>query len=175
MSEVDRYFDKQIKSITVSGEQALSRAAYQLKDEIERQIRRNFNNPSQAFIKGLKTEAFETASYVRLSPLLSSHAQSQNITAAKNLWILLPDGAKLGFRRFSKSFNWSTIKRKYGRRLSFVPVNTGTVVLFRGRNGVFPIYKIQKSVKTVQRLKFFESADRIARENNLKVSYDGRQ
>ena len=166
MSEVDQYFDAEIKAIAVSGSAIARAAAEELYDDVRRQIRRNFHNPSLAFEKGLKVEHYERASYVRLSPILSSHAEDGEIQGSPNLWILLPDGVRLGFKRIGKGFGWSDFKRRFGTRLSFAPVNDGHVVLFRDRRGVYPIYKIQRQVKSTKRIEFFEKAEEIAEEMN---------
>ena len=60
-----------------------------------------------------------------------------------------------------------TAKIRYGNRLSFVPVDDGHVVLFRSRNGVVPVYKIQTEVETKQRIKFFETAEKIGKKYGL--------
>ncbi|MDJ0570274.1 MAG: hypothetical protein QNJ53_14700 [Pleurocapsa sp. MO_192.B19] len=170
MSEVDRFFDAEIKAIAASCQAIASSLAEQLQEDVLRQIRRNFSNPTTAFAKGVKIYHFETASYVRLNPLLSSFAQDTTIEGNPNLWILLPDGAKLGFKRIGKGFNWSDIKRRYGNRLRFVKVADGSVLLYRTPQGdVKAIYKLQRGVDRKQKIQFFESAERIAQENNLEV------
>lgn len=161
-SLVDRFFDEEIKKISVESRAVASRAAYELQADIQRQIRRNFVNPSLAFMRGVKVSEFENAVYVRLSPILSSYAQDSKIEGSPNLWILLPDGARLGFKRIGAGFNWDVLKRRYGTKLSFVVVNDGTVVLYRLPSGaVKPIYKLQHSVNREAMIEFFESAERI--------------
>ena len=120
------------------------------------------DNPSAAFSRGVKVHDFETASYITLSPILSVHGSETKLRGSPNLWILLPDGQRLGFKRIGKGFSWSDLKRRFGTRLSFVSVDDGTVVLYRSERGVKPIYKIQSSVITKQRIEFFETAQRIA-------------
>ncbi len=137
-------------------------------EEIQRQIRRNFKNASLAFQRGIKVTEFETASYVRLSPLLSSHAQSGSIKGNPNLWILLPDGKRLGFKRIGKNFSWKTLKFRYDDKLSFVPVNDGHVVLYRSRSGIVPVYKIQSSIDSKQRIDFYEKATEIGNKHGFK-------
>ena len=174
MAAVDRFFNDEIKAIAVSSKAIASRLAEELQEDVLRQIRRNFSNPTTAFAKGVKIYHFETASYVRLNPLLSSFAQDTTIEGNPNLWILLPDGARLGFKRIGKGFNWSDIKRRYGNKLRFVKVTGGSVLLYRTPQGdVKPIYKLQRSVDRKQKIEFFEAAERIANENNLEVIEDG--
>ena len=162
MNKVDRFFDDEIKAIAVEGRAIARKVAKKLQEDILAQIERNFRNPSAAFLRGVKTYEFDRGSYVRLSPILSAHAEPNKIQGNPNLWILLPDGARLGFRRIGREFNWSTLKRRYGNRLSFIRVGDGHVVLYRTPKGqVKPIYKIQTSVENKQRIEFFETAEKI--------------
>ncbi len=167
MSEIDRFFDDEIKAIATSSRAIARAAAEELMEDVQRQIRRNFRNPSVAFQKGVKVYEFDNTSYVRLSPILSSHARSTKLQGSPNLWILLPDGARLGFKRMGKDFNWESLRRRYSTRLSFVAVADGHVVLYRDRGSVYPIYKIQGAVQTKQRIEFFESAEKIAIEKGF--------
>ena len=167
MSETDQFFNSEIKAIATDSKAIASLAAEELYEDVRRQIRRNFRNPSTAFSKGLKIYEFDSAIYVRLSPILSSHARATNLKGNPNLWILLPDGARLGFKRIGKGFNWDTLKRRYGTRLAFARVGDGHVVLYRHDGTVSPIYKIQSSVTTKQRIEFYEKADEIAEQYGL--------
>lgn len=168
MSEnVDKFFDAEYSAIATDSKAIARGAAEELYDDVQRQIRRNFNNPSAAFSKGIKIHEFDDAVYVRLSPILSSHALSTNIQGNPNVWILLPDGAKRGFKRMGTGgTTWDTIRRRYGNRLSFAPVGDGHVVLYRHNGAVVPIYKIQKAVSTKQRIEFVEKAIEIVEEIN---------
>ena len=161
-SEIDRFFDSEIKAIATDSRAIASRTAEELQDDIQRQIRRNFNNPSAAFSSGVKIYEFDNGSYVRLSGILSSHAQAQTISGNPNLWILLPDGIRLGFKRMgSFGFSWDTLKRRYGRSLAIVGVGDGHVVLYRHNGNISPIYKIQTQVRTEQKIEFYEKAQEI--------------
>lgn len=164
MSKVNRYFDEEIKAIAVNSSAIARAAAEELYDDVQRQIRSKFKNPSTAFTKGVKLTHYDNVSYVRLSPILSSYAESTEISGQPNLWILLPDGLRLGFKRIGKGFNWNDLSRRYGTNISIVAVSDGHVVLYRHRGGVSPIYKIQKAVRTKQRIEFYEQAEKIAEE-----------
>ena len=171
MSEVDQFFDTEIKAIAFSSKAIARAAAEELYEDVQRQIRRNFRNPSTAFVKGLRIYEFDNASYVRLSPILSSHARSTKLQGSPNIWILLPDGARLGFKRMgTNGFNWNTLRRRYSTRLSFAPVGDGHVVLYRDRGVVLPIYKIQNSIQTKQRIEFFESAEEIGNRYGMEIT-----
>ena len=162
MSEIDRFFDDQIKAIAVDSRATAREAAEELYDDVQRQIRRNFNNPSAAFSRGISIHEFDNATYVRLSPILSVHAEPTKLEGNPNLWILLPDGMRLGFKRMGTAkFTWDSLKRNYGSRLRFVAVSDGSVLLFRSPGGVVPIYKIQSQVRTKQRIEFYEKAEEI--------------
>lgn len=175
MTEVDRYFDPEIKAIATDSKAIAYLAAEELREDVQRQIKRNFNNPSAAFSRGIKVYEFEEAAYVRLSPILSSHAESKTIQGQPNLWILLPDGARLGFKRIGKGFNWDTLKRRYGRNLAFAPVGDGYVVLYRYNGTVRAIYKIQSQVQTTQRIEFYEKAEEIGERYGMHVTEDDRE
>jgi hypothetical protein len=167
MAEIDNFFDPQIKAIAVDSRAIARSAARELQADVLRQIRRNFRNPSAAFMRGVKVYEYENASYVRLSPILSVHAEPTKLQGNPNLWILLPDGARLGFKRMGKGFDWSDLKRRFGTKLSFVSVDDGTVVLFRDHGRVTPIYKIQSAVTTKQRIEFYERAEAIADQRGM--------
>ena len=131
MSQTDKFFDEEIRAIATDSNAIARGAAEELYDDVQRQIRRKFNNPSTAFSRGVKLTHYDNVSYVRLSPILSSHAEEKTLSGSPNLWILLPDGQRLGFKRIGKGFNWSDLKRRYGTRLSFAPVSNGHIVLYR--------------------------------------------
>lgn len=164
MSDVDRFFNDEITNIQLESSQAVRQAARELERDIQSQIKNNFSQPSAAFMAGVKVYDFDYASYVRLSPLLSSFAQEaspQKIKGNPNLWILLPSGAKLGFKRLSSSFSYPDLKRRYGSRLSFIPVSNGHAVLYRQPNGIVtPIYKLQKAVNQTQKIDLYGAAQK---------------
>jgi hypothetical protein len=173
--QVSRFFDDEIKAIAVDSRAIALSAARELQRDVMRQIRRNFRNPSAAFSRGVKVYEYESAAYVRLSPILSVYAEPTKLQGNPKLWILLPDGARLGFKRIGKGFNWSDLKRRFGTKLSFVPVNDGTVVLFRDRGRVTPIYKLQSAVTTKQRIEFYEKAEDIADRNGFDYNRGDRK
>jgi hypothetical protein len=174
-TNIDQFFNDEITAIAVDSRARASRAARQLAEDVQRQIRRNFTNPSAAFSRGVKVDEFDNGSYVRLSPILSVHAEPTRLKGNPNLWILLPDGARLGFKRIGKGFNWNELKRRYGTRLSFVSVDDGHVVLYRNNGVVSPIYKIQSSVTTKQRIEFYERAEEIAEREGFDYEREGRE
>lgn len=164
MSQIDKFFDQELLQLRLDSRVVVREAARELEADVKRQIRRNFRNPSIAFQRSLKVHDYEDASYIRLSPILSVHAEPTKIQGNPNLWILLPDGERLGFKRIGKGFNWTELKRRYGNKLSFAPVAGGSVVLFRSSDGVRPIYKIEPVVETRKRIEFIERAEEIAKK-----------
>lgn len=176
MDSVDRFFDGELLQLKLDSRAVTREAARELEQDVQRQIRRNFKSYSVAFMRGLKVHDYEGGSYVRLSPILSSHAEPTKIEGSPNLWILLPQGKKLGFKKIGAGFNWTTLKRRYGTRISFAKLNDGHVVLFKSSNGVVvPIYKIQQTVETKQRIEFYEKAEEIASSYGTTSRRDGRQ
>ncbi|MEL6493565.1 MAG: hypothetical protein AAFQ41_00395 [Cyanobacteria bacterium J06623_7] len=168
---IDDFFDQETKAIATDSKAIALEAAEELYQEVQRQIRQNFNNPSAAFSKGIKIHEFENAVYVRLNSVLSNHAQSAEIRGNPNLWILLPPGQQLGFNRMGEGgTSWDVLKRRFGSRLAITPVADGYLVFYRTKGQTYPIYKIQQQVKTRQRIEFYEKAEEIARSYNL--SYD---
>lgn len=161
MASVDRFFDENLKQIEMDAHSSIKQAAYDLQKDVQRQIKQKFNNPSRAFFSGIKVHDYGKGVYVRLSPILSSHAESKKLQGSPNLWILLPEGKKRGFKRIGLGFNWTTLKRRYGTRIAFVPVDDGHILLFRDGSSVVPIYKIQQTVQTKQRIEFYERAEEI--------------
>ena len=176
MGEVDQFFRENLQQITIDSAATAAQAARELQEDIERQIRRNFNNPSEAFLKGVKVYEYENGAYVRLSPLLSVHAEPTKLQGNPNIWILLPDGKRLGFKRMGTSgFSWDFLKSRYGNKLRFVEVSSGHVVLFRSDLGVVPIYKIQNQVTTKQRIDLDGAAEKVAERYGADYSKTGRQ
>ena len=169
---INQFFNDEIKAIASDSNAIARSAAEELYDDVRRQIRQNFRNVSTAFSKGVKIYEYDSATYVRLSPILSSHASPTSLKGSPNLWILLPDGARLGFKRMGKGFNWDTLRRRYGTRLSFVRVRDGHVVLYRDRGRTYPVYKIQSAVTTKQRIEFYEKAEEIAKDYGFEERED---
>lgn len=165
MIKTDKFFDESLKQIKIDSRTATRDAARELERDIQDQIRSKFKNPSTAFMRGVKVHDYEGGSYVRLSPILSVHAEATELKGNPKLWILLPEGKRLGFQRMGDGgFNWDILKRRYGTRISFVPVSDGHVVLYRFKNRTVPIYKIQSAVATKARIDFYNRAQNIADE-----------
>ena len=164
MSEVDRFFDRELREVSLESRGATHQAARELAADISRQIKQKFTNPSLAFQRGVKVHQFKNGSYVRLSPILAAHAETKEIRSnSSNLWILLPEGQKRGFKRISPGY-WNILQSRHGRNLSIVPVSDGHVVLYKSSSGVVPVYKIQQTVATKQSIDFYGKAQEIAKK-----------
>ena len=174
MSEVERFFDRELREVSLESREATHKAGRELAADVTRQIKEKFANPSLAFQRGVKVHEFKNGSYVRLSPILSAHAEEKRIRGNPNLWILLPEGKRRGFKRISPGY-WNVLQARYGRYLSIVPVSNGHVVLYRSSSGVVPIYKIQPTVTTKQRIDFYGKAQEIANKYGASSSREGRQ
>lgn len=123
--------------------------------KVKGQVDRNFKT-SKRLKKGVKMygryDEDETVASVRLSPILSGHAEKRIISGNPSIWILLPDGERLGFKRMS-SGGWDKFQSRYRDRLFYQKVADGTVIVYRHSNGSnYAIYKIQSAVMTRQRL-----------------------
>ncbi len=164
--QMDEY-DRAIEEMQSSNNRAAQNAARELRDRIYSQIEENFD--SNKFFNSVYVKDFETSSTVTLSPLLASFAQSQIIKGDPNLWILLPDGERLGFKRLNANY-WKTLKPFFGKSLFYSKVPDGTVVIFRlsdGRN--YAVYKIQSQLKREQKIEFWETAEQVADEFFVEI------
>ncbi|MEM9273793.1 MAG: hypothetical protein AAGA80_12620 [Cyanobacteria bacterium P01_F01_bin.143] len=161
MGETERFFAEELREIELESREVAHQAARELAADVIRQIKQKFNSSSLAFQRGVRVHKFKDGAYVRLSPILSAHAQVQRIRGQANLWILLPEGKRLGFKRMNRSY-WSWVQSRHARNLSFVTVSDGQVVLFRSSSGVVPIYKIQQAITTKQKIDFYGKAEEIA-------------
>ena len=147
MSEADRFFENELYTLRLESQEAVRSAADELKANLQKEFRSKIGWRSQNLTRGIKVYHFENASYVRLNPVLSSYAQRISIRGNPNLWILLPDGERLGFKRIGRGNGWRNLKARWGSRIFF----HNDVVIFRhhsGRN--YAIYKLQKQVERKQ-------------------------
>ena len=154
MSEVERFFENELYTLRLESQEAVRSAAAELRLELEREFSYKLNIGSKALERGIRVHHFEQASYVRLNPFLSSYAQRVSIRGNPNLWILLPDGERLGFRRIGQGNGWRDLKRKWGSKIQFV---NKTVVFRHGDGRRYAIYQIQerlerKPIVNVERL-----------------------
>lgn len=149
MSEADRFFENELYTLRLESQEAVRSAADELRANLQKEFRSKVGWQPQSLARGIKVYHFENASYVRLNPALSSYAQRVSIRGNPNLWILLPDGERLGFKRIGEGNGWRELKARWGSRIFF----HNEVVIFRhqtGRN--FAIYKLQKQVDTQLRV-----------------------
>ncbi len=145
MSEVDNFFNTELDTLRLESMEAVRSAADSLRLKLHQEFQQKLGWQSANINRGIKVYHYETASYVRLNPVLSSHAQRVSISGNPNLWILLPDGERLGFKRIGQGNSWRDLKAKWGSRIFL----HNEVVVFRDRSGRnYAIYKLQKRVNT---------------------------
>ena len=147
---------------------AVKEAAESLKRFTQKQLQTQFKNRSPAWLSGIRTYHFPGQSYVRLGSAQSAFAQPT--TEAKNVWILLPEGQKLGFKRFSDRYTWRNIQAKYGNKFFSQNTPKGTVILYRHSDGqIYPVYLKKERVTQSQRIDFFSEAEKIGSRLYNKV------
>ena len=149
MVELDNFFNTELETLRLESVEAVRSAADSLRLKLHQEFQQKLGWRAQNLNRGIKVYHFETASYVRLNPVLSSHAQRISIQGNPNLWILLPDGERLGFQRINKNNSWRKLKERYGRQIYFV----NNVVVYRHDSGrKFAIYKLEKRIDTRPRI-----------------------
>ena len=149
MSEVDNFFETELNTLRLESVEAVRSAADSLRLKLHQEFQQKLGWQSSNLNRGIKVYHFETASYVRLNPTLSSFAERISIRGNPNLWILLPDGERLGFKRIGQSNSWRDLKAKWGSRIFF----HNDVVIFRDLNGRnYAVYKLQRQVESRPRI-----------------------
>jgi|GEM_PF-5615293 len=156
-SESESFFRDELATLYAESQEAVQSAADELRGELRREFARKLNISSEAVERGIKVYHFERASYVRLNPFLASFAQRLSIRGNPNLWILLPDGKRLGFKRIDKKNSWRHLKAKYGSKLRF----SHNVLIYRHTdNRNYAIYKLEKVRNTKKVIDLEELANK---------------
>ncbi len=173
MSEVDNFFETELDTLRLESVEAVRSAAENLQAKLQDEFRTKTGWQAQSLARGIKVYHFDNASYVRLNPVLSGQAQRVIIRGNPNLWLLLPDGERLGFKRIGSnnsslgarsladgtsagSHRWRDLKAKYGSRIFF----HNDLVIFRHQSGRnYSIYKLQKQVETKPRINLQKLAE----------------
>ena len=149
MSEVDLFFNTELATLRLESAEAVRSAADELRAKLQEEFRQKLGWKAQNLARGIKVYHFETASYLRLNPVLSAQAQRVSIRGNPNLWILLPDGERFGFKRISQNNTWRDLKARWGSRIFF----HNDVVIFRHKSGRnYAIYKLEKQVDSKPRV-----------------------
>lgn len=165
------FFEREAQRLEKVGKGAAAQAALLLRSQTASQVRRAMD---AKLVGGISVYHFpprngQSASVVRLSPPLSAAAVSSKIQGDPYLWILLPDGKKLGFKRISNSNTWISLKRKYGDKLSMRKSNGGVNVYYSYRGRSYAVYKLSPQVNSPQKIEFLETAENIAKK--LGIDY----
>jgi hypothetical protein len=165
---IKQYFAAQVKNLETATAIAIKTTAQKLGAETKRQLRTFKRGPgaSGGFQKAVKvynlpqSGARGPASYVRLGvPWIGIFQEGGTVTG--NLIILLPEGAKLGFKRIKKGA-WDLFVRQQGANIVPKKVGTAVIIFFKKNKSLVPIYKIQKSVRLPKKLTFYENAEVLA-------------
>jgi len=165
------FFRSELKNLEAANTAALKTTAAAVKREMGKQLRKFKKGPNGngSFQRAIRIKELRPsgslpfAVVVRLGvPFMSAFEEGAKITSPRNLIILLPQGAALGFRRISKGNKWASVWARIAKSARIIPVADGKVVAISkdGRN--VPIYKIQKSVKLPKKISFFATAELVA-------------
>jgi hypothetical protein len=167
---INAFFKAQVKNLETATAIGIKTTATKLKNETKKQLRQQFNVRNSSFAKSVKVYnlsargALGPASYVRLGiPWIGIFEEGGEVTGKSNLLILLPEGAKLGFKRI-KPGQWGAFWERNRANLFTKKVSDGTIVYFKKEEKVYPIYKFQKSVNLRKRLSFYETAEALSDE-----------
>lgn len=163
------FFRQKEKDLTAATLSAYKVAGQKLAGEIKKELRKNFK-------KGVNSAGFFQA--VSVKPGLSARGNPYCRVALKiafmgiyqtggivagNPWliILTTEGARLGFKRITKSNSWAKVWGAISSHAKIVKVSDGLVVVyFQGGKSV-PIYKFQKEVRLGKRLTVLETGEQI--------------
>ena len=149
MVELDNFFNTELETLRLESQEAVRSAADSLRLKLHQEFKQKLGWRSPNLNQGIKVYHLEAASYVRLNPVLSSFAERVRIRGNPDLWILLPDGERLGFKRIGQGNSWRDLKAKWGSRIFF----HNNVVIFCAQNGRnYAIYKLQKQVESRPRI-----------------------
>ncbi len=174
---IEAFFESETRKLEQDTTAALEEVAEDLKQSVLRQTKSKFRSTGKSFKNGVKIYNYPAASYVRLSKVLSAHAEKTIIKGQPNLWIRLPDGERFGFKRIgARGESWSSLKRKWGNRIFIVKANDGHVVVLNHPrdNRNYAIYKLQQQIETKPRINFFGEAERLANELPDRIARKGR-
>lgn len=180
------FFAAEIKDLQSATHAVIRSAGRHFKQQIQRQVRRNFKPgtfSNGSFFKAFKIYDLSAdatrgpVSYVRAGvPFLHIFTAGTTITNrnAGYLTILLPQGEKIGFRRISKGNTWTKVFSQYGKYMTALNIRGGGGKIFIYNYGgkQTPVYLLIKAVRIRKRLDFWESAQEIANQipsqiNNL--------
>jgi uncharacterized lipoprotein YmbA len=117
------WFSQIEKDLKGDGNHAVKAAAIKLKEQTEAELKANFNAKSPAF-KKVKLKELEAkpdkayTCYVNLNRIQSTFATETTMQGRPWVWILLPQGQALGFKRIGKKNTLPVLRAKYGNKLN---------------------------------------------------------
>lgn len=157
------FFRSAVQNLEAASEAVVKTRAAELKTEGQRQLRKAFKRK----IGGVSVRYFPPrgglgpAAFVSIKPAFLEGFETGG-TISGRLVVLLPTGAKLGFKRPGKR-GWSAIWGKHKRDFRLTPSQSGIVVLYRTNGQTVPVYLITAQVTQPKRLDFYAAAARIGK------------
>ncbi|AGY57148.1 hypothetical protein [Gloeobacter kilaueensis] len=160
--------EAQTKDLEDGAKRVLVRAGKSLQLAMREQYKSVFkrsNTPqSKGFFNAQKVYVLDAtgtlgpAVYVSLGPrkFINVFEDPAVLEAAGNyLVILLPEGARLRFRRITKGNPWGSVWQAIKKYSRIIKVSDGYLIVYRDTGGTeHAIYKLQKTVKTRKLLDF---------------------
>ena len=165
------FWRAEVQNLESASKAVTKTAARALKREMRKQLRRFKKGPGSngSFQKAVRIKdkaakgTLSPASFVSLGvPFMDVFEEGKTVTGQRNLVILLPPGARLGFKRISKGNRWDAVWNRIKRKARFVKASDGVVVVYQSQGREYPIYKFQKSVKVPKKISFYDTAEAIA-------------
>jgi hypothetical protein len=176
---VQQFFDSEVKNLEGATRIVSRNAARILKREIQKQLKKNFKRGAHpvpqlkgTFFRAVKIYDLDTnldrglgpASIVRMGvPWISIFEEGGTVSGKPNLAILLPDGARFGFKRITKGNPWKKVWQDWGKHLFLVRTRDGTVVVYKhprlDKN--YAVYKFQRRVELPKKLSFYALAEAV--------------
>jgi hypothetical protein len=163
------FFRQKEKDLTAATLAAYKVGAEKLKKDTMQELRQNFKKSrnSAGFFKAVSAKAGLSQRgnpYARVSMKIKFMEIFQTGGTIKgNPWliILLPDGAKLGFKRITKGNPWKSVWESIKSRASLIKVADGILIAYKKNRTKILIYKLQKSVTVSKKLTFLERGQAI--------------
>lgn len=162
------FFRSEAKNLEAANRAVIRATGRRFKAEMLIQLRSFKKTKGSTFRKAVKLYQFESkgslgpADIVRLGvPFMKAFEEGQQISGKPNLIILLPSGAKLGYKRISKGNPWRKVWGEISSIAKIFKVNDGVVIAISKNGRSVPIYKIQKTIKVPKIISFYDTAKKL--------------
>lgn len=168
------FFRAELKNLDSATKAVLKSTAKSTERQIKREIRRSFkkgpDRTKGGFFKAVRVYDFGPrgslgpASIVRLSvPFMRAFEEGSTASGKPNLIILLPDGARLKYKRISKGNTWRDVWRDLkSKHARIIKVANGFVVAVEHQGRSRAIYKIQRQVRIPKKISVLKIAEKLA-------------